>query len=135
MLKELLLVIAITDGDTIKVQNAERETLKVRLANIDAPELGQDYGQESKQLLKRMIAGKKVSLNCPTKDRYRRLICTIRHRGKDINKEMIEKGGAWVYRRYYKGQDYIDAEARAKRNKRGLWSKKAIPPWEYRRKR
>ena len=48
MLKELLLVIAITDGDTIKVQNAERETLKVRLANIDAPELGQDYGQKKR---------------------------------------------------------------------------------------
>ena len=38
MLLEMLLVVAITDGDTIKVLDSNNQQIKVRLASIDAPE-------------------------------------------------------------------------------------------------
>ena len=36
MLLEMILVIAITDGDTIKVLDPDNKQIKVRLASIDA---------------------------------------------------------------------------------------------------
>ena len=41
-------VVAVIDGDTIKVLNGQKEE-KIRLAKIDAPEMGQAHGQKAKQ--------------------------------------------------------------------------------------
>ena len=43
-------VVGVHDGDSITFL-AGRHQLKVRLADIDAPELGQAFGQRSKQSL------------------------------------------------------------------------------------
>lgn len=51
MLIEMALVIAITDGDTIKVIDQNQRLYKVKLASIDAPERKQPYGLKSKQAL------------------------------------------------------------------------------------
>ncbi|RUA34040.1 MAG: nuclease [Bacteroidetes bacterium] len=137
MLLEMLLVIGITDGDTIKVLSEDKKPLTVRLASIDAPEKNQPYGQKSKQMLSDFIGGKKVTLDCPTKDRYKRLICTIYLPPKiDVNRAMVANGGAWVYRQYYKGTEYLKLEQEAKTYNLGLWKTseyKAIEPWKWRR--
>jgi endonuclease YncB( thermonuclease family) len=44
-------VVGITDGDTITVL-VERQQVKVRLADIDAPESKQAFGTRSKQALR-----------------------------------------------------------------------------------
>ncbi|WP_198266686.1 thermonuclease family protein [sulfur-oxidizing endosymbiont of Gigantopelta aegis] len=135
MFLEMILVIAITDGDTIKVLDKNNHQIKVRLASIDAPERKQPFGKKSKQMLANMIWNKRVNLDCPKKDRYQRLICTIIFYGVDINREMVATGGAWVYRKYYKGTDYLKVERYAKNHHLGLWNTseyQAIPPWEWR---
>jgi micrococcal nuclease len=38
-------VVSVTDGDTIKVYNAEQGQVKVRLYGIDTPEKGQAFGK------------------------------------------------------------------------------------------
>lgn len=136
MFLELVLVVAITDGDTIRVLDHNKQQIKVRLASIDAPERKQPFGTKSKQILASLIGNKRVDLNCPKKDRYKRQICTITLNGVDINREMVARGGAWVYRKYYKGTEYLELEANAKSNHIGLWSTseyQAIPPWEWRK--
>ena len=46
---------------------------------------------------------------------------------------MVSIGAAWVYRKYYQGSDYYDAENDARDNHRGLWhNPKPLPPWEWR---
>jgi len=50
-------VIGITDGDTLTVLVA-RQTVKVRLADIDAPESGQPWGTRSKHSLSDTCFGK-----------------------------------------------------------------------------
>jgi len=137
MILEMLLVISITDGDTIKVLSHDNEQLKIRLASIDAPERKQPYGTKSKQMLANFVGNKKVNLDCPKKDRYGRLICTITLiDGVDVNRAMVANGGAWVYRKYYNGTDYLDAEKSAKTNSLGLWNTseyQAVKPWEWRK--
>ncbi len=137
MLFEMLLVVAILDGDTIRVLDANHNQLKVRLASIDAPERSQPYGLKSKQLLSSLIGNKKINLDCPATDRYKRLICSISlPDGLDVNAYMVLNGGAWVYRRYYKGTKYLELESIAKTNNYGLWGlgeHMKTPPWEWRR--
>lgn len=43
------LVIAISDGDTLTVLSDDRQQVKVRLAEIDAPEKQQAFGTRSQQ--------------------------------------------------------------------------------------
>lgn len=139
MLLEMLLVISVIDGDTIKVIDKQHQSLsiKVRLASIDAPERGQPFGNRSKQMLAGMIAGKSVNLDCPSQDRYQRYICTVSDSaGLNVNREMVKQGGAWVYRQYYSGTEYIQLENQARSQRRGLWHTseyQAVPPWEWRR--
>ena len=51
---ELLTEIKVTDGDTVKGKYTN-ELIKIRLAEIDAPELKQAFGIESKNCLKELI--------------------------------------------------------------------------------
>lgn len=44
-------VVAVSDGDTITVLDADKQQHKIRLAGIDAPEAGQDFGNKAKQNL------------------------------------------------------------------------------------
>lgn len=131
-----MLVIAVLDGDTIKTVDQQQEQYTVRLASIDAPEKNQPYGLESTEILKGLIGYKRVYLECPTKDRYERWICTVKLNDTDVNHKMVGEGGAWVYRRYYTGTSYIESEIQAKKLKRGLWSSTTPPiaPWEWRRR-
>jgi endonuclease YncB( thermonuclease family) len=39
--------VAVTDGDTIKVFTVENQLLRIRIAWIDAPEMGQAFGAPS----------------------------------------------------------------------------------------
>jgi len=45
-----------------------------RLAEIDAPEKRQPYGQRSKQSLSELVYGKQVKMNQQDRDRYGRVV-------------------------------------------------------------
>lgn len=137
MLLELVLVVAITDGDTIKVLDHQNQQHKIRLASIDAPERKQPYGLKSKQMLSDLLGKERVTLDCPSRDLYKRLICTVWLDGIDVNRRMVKQGGAWVYRKYYKGSEYYLAEEGAKESGAGLWNTSeyaSVPPWEWRKR-
>ena len=125
-------VVSIHDGDTITVlQN--KQQIKVRLFGIDAPELKQPYGKKSKQFLANLIAGKVVEVEPKGKDRYKRTLGIIHHKGQDINAQMVLNGYAWAYVKY--SRIYVDQEKTARENKRGLWqSSNPTPPWEWRKR-
>lgn len=110
-----------------------KEQTKVRLYGIDAPEKKQDYGQRSKQFLASLIAGQVVEVEPKGKDRYKRTLGIIRHKGQDINAQMVLNGYAWAYVKYSK--IYVDQEKTARENKRGLWqSSNPTPPWVWRKR-
>ena len=133
-------IINVVDGDTVHLLNDNEEKLKVRLHHIDAPELDQSYGKESKFALEQLILNKKVTVISDKKDKYKRLLGVISLDAMDVNLEMIKAGAAWHFKKYAKFdqareqyQIYDEHEHQAKLKKIGLWKEKAISPWLWRK--
>lgn len=125
-------VVRVLDGDTIEVL-FDNQTRKIRLAQIDAPEKSQAFGQRSKQSLSDLVFGKHIQVAVETKDRYGRLVGRIYYGSIDVNAEQIRKGMAWVYTKYATDQSFFEIEKEARSDRRGLWyDPSPIPPWEYR---
>jgi len=133
--KELLTNIAITDGDSLKGVY-KNELIKIRLAEIDAPELRQAFGLDSKNCLISLIqeSNNEVFFKFKEKDRYNRHVGWIYSEDLDINLEMVKKGCAWVYDRYVKRKVLFKHQDNARENNIGLWkNSEAIAPWKWRR--
>jgi endonuclease YncB( thermonuclease family) len=76
-------VIAVSDGDTIKVLDGANKTHKIRLAGIDAPERDQSIGNASRKGLTAMVAGKQVHVEAIKHDRYGRVLGKVWVRPED----------------------------------------------------
>jgi micrococcal nuclease len=120
------------DGDTVTVITSNQTKLRIRMLGIDAPETpkgakfpGQPYGPETEAYLKRLVEGKRVTVEISGVDRYKRLLSTIFIDGKDINLAMIEVGLAEVSRGPESGNPYTvqyqAAEETARAAKKGMW--------------
>lgn len=103
-------VIKVTDGDTVTIITSDYQKHRIRLYCIDTPEKGEPNAQKAKQTLADMIFKKKVKASCIGKDRYKRDICTIRYRGRNINLQMVKRGLAKVFRKYCDDNMYYRAE-------------------------
>lgn len=126
-------VVGVSDGDTITVLVGGHEQIKVRLAEIDAPEKAQAFGQRSKQSLSDMAFGKTVRVEQRDVDRYGRVVGRVFTEGTDVNAEQVRQGMAWVYRQYARDTTLLTIEKEAREARRGLWSDPyPVPPWEYR---
>lgn len=131
-------VIGIADGDTMTLldedDNGKKSTLKVRLAEIDAPEKSQDFGQVAKVKLSTLCFGKQVKLVSYEMDRYGRYIGYVSIDGIDVNKEMVKSGLAWQYKKYSKDISFGELEAQARERKLNIWSNpNPVAPWEFRK--
>lgn len=131
-------VVGVSDGDTLTLLVDGKRQVKVRLAEIDAPEGGQPYGNRSKQELSALAFNKEARVRVQDTDRYGRTVGRVFVGSVDVSAEMVRRGAAWVFRRYVKDAFLFKQEEEAKRDKRGLWSlpeNERIPPWEWRRAR
>lgn len=127
-------VIAVLDGDTIDVL-VDGQSVRIRFAEIDAPEKRQAFGGRSKQVLADLVFKKFVTVVENKKDRYGRVLGTVYASGENINAKMVQQGMAWVYRQYAKDTSLYTLEAEARNAQRGLWADpNPIPPWEFRKK-
>lgn len=125
---------SIHDGDTINVINEDGKKVKIRLYGIDAPEIKQAYGKESRQCLEDMLKNKNISFAVEDKDKYGRIVATIYVDNINVNYEMIKKGCAWSYFQYSKSLRNEFAQFKAKYSNIGLWSQdNPQAPWEYRK--
>jgi endonuclease YncB( thermonuclease family) len=74
-------IVGIFDGDTVTAINEQKQQIKIRLAEIDAPEKSQDFGQQSKQSLSNLCFQKSVVVDDKGQDRYKRTLGRIRCNG------------------------------------------------------
>ena len=126
----------VVDGDTIVFLVTGAKTQRVRLADIDTPELDQSWGLEARAALKVWAEKRRGEVRIVDTDRYGRLVATLWIDGENINRRLVAEGHAWVYRRYLRDQALPGLEASAKASGLGLWSgKDVIEPRVWRRQK
>lgn len=140
-------VIAVLDGDTVLIRRAHG-VLKIRLADIDAPEVGhagmgdkppnsqtaQPFGASSQRSLSDMVLGKQVKVVSQAMDQYGRMVAHLSIAGLDVNTEQIRRGMAWEYSFHHSNRELVALEAEARQTQRGLWAMSSpVPPWDWRK--
>lgn len=129
-------VVGVADGDTITALCQGNERLKIRLAEIDAPEKAQPFGMRSKQSLSDLCFGKQVEIAKQARDRYGRTVARIQCDGTDANAEQVRRGMAWVYDKYVKDHSLYQLQDKAKAEHIGLWvDSSPTQPWAWRKAR
>lgn len=128
-------VIAVVDGDTIKVLITERE-VTIRVANIDAPEKCQPFGLQASAAMTELVLNSNVRVDFKGKDVYGRTIAdVVMSNNQDLGVSLIDRGVAWVYRKYSDNEILIQSEQNARRFHVGLWgTTNPEPPWHWRTK-
>ena len=127
--------IRVVDGDTIRAE-AKGKEIKIRLVEIDAPEMNQPFGAQSKNFLNKLLYEKDVTLISQGEDRYGRTLGEIYANGESANTLMIKSGFAWVYDRYVKDSSLYKYQDQAKAENLGLWrAKDPIAPWVWRKQK
>lgn len=115
-------VVSISDGDTFTCLLKNHKSIRVRLANIDAPEKHQPFGTKAKQVLAQLIYQQQVKLNISGYDAYQRtLAVAYTAQGKNVNLTMVKVGMAWAYEKYQPGEIYRRAQRHAQQHHLGLW--------------
>jgi len=132
--KHLWRVVGVYDGDTVTCLDENNQQQKVRLAEIDAPESGQDFGKVSREALAAMVFGRTVEVTDQGRDRYGRWIGSLSVDGIDVNRQMVATGNAWVYTAYSNDPAMAEAQKQAQAARIGLWAQdNPVPPWDYRK--
>lgn len=134
-------VVSVHDGDTVQVVDVSGRKHKVRLANIDAPELDQAYGKDSRDALRNQVLDERVQVKVYTVDRYKREVGMLILGNQDVNLFQVALGNAWHYTSIARSQQdkqdfsrYRQAENEAKQERLGLWRhRNPVAPWKYRR--
>jgi endonuclease YncB( thermonuclease family) len=133
-------VVGVLDGNTLSVSNTSTgQQVYVRLRGIDAPEMQQPGGAAARQSLASLVAGKTVRVEFKSTDKMGTVEGRVVLNGDDVNLAQLGAGMAWFHTAYYNELSddqkklYRDAEAEARKARRGLWKDDApSPPWEYR---
>lgn len=123
------------DGDTLTLSiDGTRE--RIRLAGIDAPELGQAFGPEARKGLRDLVAGRELRVVRRGRDRYGRTLADVYAGETHLNREMVLQGLAWQFTRYDRSDGLLRAQFDAYEAERGLWgfvgNAKPVPPWQWR---
>lgn len=122
---------SITDGDTLKIGN-----VIYRIHGIDAPEAKQDCpdgwpaGRLAATHLQSLIAGKSVTCEARTIDRYGRAVAKCFAGGVDLGERMVRDGYAWAFTQY--SVEYVAEQERAIKDRLGVHKHACVPAWQWR---
>lgn len=126
-------VVGVHDGDSLTLLVAGNTQFKIRLEAIDAPELGQEFGNNAKQGLGDMVHGRDVRVEITGRDKYKRYLGFVLFDGSNVNHQMIVRGLAWHFVEYSDSEEFTASEEAARGAKSGLWSAfNPMAPWDYR---
>ena len=129
---ENLKIKRVVDGDIVHTFYGD-EIFKIRLTEIDAPERDQPFGKASTEYLNGLLKEGRVDVDISGTDKYGRKLGRLYWQGKDINREMVSAGYAWVYDKYVTDISFYEDQDNAKQSKKGLWKDSAsLAPWEWR---
>jgi endonuclease YncB( thermonuclease family) len=112
----------VTDGDTLWVRAAPgRKAQQLRLQGIDAPEICQPGGAQSREALQRRLLDQRVRVRASGRDSYGRIVAQVHLKGQDAGEWMVRQGHAWSYRSGRQRPPYAEQERAAREGRLGLW--------------
>lgn len=125
-------VVRIVDGDTIVVSVGGRNGTKVRLIGIDTPETGDCMFRAAKERMRALVERNRVTLvrDVSERDRYGRLLRYVYAGEVFVNAAMVAEGFATAATfppDVAHAIEFVAAERRARRARRGLWSGSCAP--------
>ena len=125
-------VTGVEDGDTLSVSR-EGAVVEVRLDGIDAPEVGQPFGDEARKFVIMLVLGKTAMVIVRFAGRRGRAIAeVILPDGRSLNQEVVRAGYAWHFTRHSTSPGLVALEEEARDARRGLWTgERPVPPWEW----
>ncbi|MEM6614504.1 MAG: thermonuclease family protein [Cyanobacteria bacterium P01_C01_bin.72] len=136
---------SIYDGDTLRVTRGNEE-LRIRICGIDAPEIKQPLGIESRDYLRSLIDQGNGTIHVLPieQDRYGRTVAELwipikpDYEGQiHLNTAMVEAGYAYHYQQYSGNCESADnlgwAEKIAREDKLGVWNGNHQKPWDWRK--
>ena len=130
-------VIKVTDGDSINILY-DGKPLRIRLAEIDAPERGQPFWKKSREALADYVAGKQVQVVEVDIDRYKRIVGQVYIGETWVNGALVRGGYAYVYPKYATSERLYEFERAAKENQAGIWKlpeNERVKPWVWRKQK
>jgi len=126
-----LKVVDVIDGDTVVAIDEFGQKLIINLLDVDAPEITQPFGKDSKQALKNVTFNKNITFNTTSKSKGETFATLTDEKGLNINKALVEYGYAW---NCSTDKEYSEASERAKKDKKGLWEDSSqMAPWDFRK--
>jgi len=127
-------VSSVIDGDTVWVRpEGGGKPRPVRLQGIDAPEICQAFGPQSKEALSALLLNRRVLVSGDTLDDNQRMLARIRLGRQDVGEWMVTRGYAWSYRFRKDPGPYAREEQRARAAQVGLWAESnPLLPREFR---
>ncbi len=116
-------VTRVIDGDTIWVQtSASSKPLKVRIQDIDAPEICQAGGVAARDALKARVLGLRVTLSSKATDTYSRTIAGVDVEGENLGRWLVLGGHAWASGPFQSAGPYGAAQIKAQKARLGVFS-------------
>jgi len=114
-----ILVIGIIDGDTLVLDGKVR----LRLRQVDAPELDLCGGKKSKEFLEKLTKGKKITIQEKILDQRGRAMALVYIGNTLVNKEILENGwGRYHSDKTSQKEALKQAYQESKKNKKGIFS-------------
>lgn len=143
-------VVAVVDGDTLRVRYPNGTADDVRLLGVDAPEVHapvtpdefegvpntsagraclRRWGRNATAFARETLLGRRVhlefDLRAPRRGYYGRLLAYVSFGGRSFNYRLVAAGYARVYGTvgdFSQADRFLAAEARARANRTGLWA-------------
>lgn len=127
-------VTTVLDGNTLEIIDQNKEIQRVQLTGIDCPELNQEYGDQAKLFLEKLVLNKKITFQITGKDRLgNRQGIVLINGSRDIRMELLKEGLAWTAERN-SDPELEPLRQTAADSRKGLWSQEnPIAPWIFRR--
>lgn len=126
----------VSDGDTLwVVPEGRSKKVKVRIKGIDAPELCQTWGVQSREALRTRLLGQVVQVHGSEHDKYGRTLGQVVWQQQDVGAWMVRQGHAWSYRFQEKAGLYDAQQHEAQTQQVGLYADpKAVRPQWFRKR-
>lgn len=123
------------NGDSFTILAEDGTEVKIVAMGIDAPELPQEYGIESRDYARDLLLSKKVNAYLMPGEFYgRREAIVVTSDNIHFSYHMVSTGNAWWDYRYSKDKYLEFAHKSAASLEKGLWKNpRAQPPWDWSR--